>query len=59
MALSVQISHLKAEKEVLSILRHPFIVQMVGCFQDPEAVYIVMEFVCGGEFFRHLKSRGR
>jgi protein kinase A len=55
----MQVMHLKAERDVLQVLNHPFIVRMVGSFQDNASVYFVMEFVCGGEFFRHLKARGR
>ena len=51
--------HLKAERDILRLLNHPFIVRMVGAFQDSTTVYFVMEFVCGGEFFRHLKTRGK
>eukprot|EP00891_Asterochloris_glomerata_P004137 jgi/Astpho2/4137/fgenesh1_pm.00063_%23_46_t len=54
-----QIAHLRAERDVLRMMDFPFIVRMCGCFQDEHCVYFVMEFVAGGEFFRHLKSRGR
>ena len=58
-AFGMQVMHLKAERDVLQVLNHPFIVRMVGSFQDTMSVYFVMEYVCGGEFFRHLKARGR
>ena len=54
-----QVQHLKAEREVLKVLDHPFVVHMLGSFQDLVCVYFVIEYVCGGEFFRHLKARGR
>ena len=40
-------------------MNFPFVVQLLTSFQDEECVYFVMEFSCGGEFFRHLKARGR
>ena len=46
---------MRAEKETLLHVEHPCIIKMHGAFQDPQCVYLVMEFVSGGEFFSHLK----
>ncbi|KAK9823340.1 hypothetical protein WJX72_002039 [[Myrmecia] bisecta] len=54
-----QLTHLRAERDVLRQLDNPLIVRMFGSFQDDQCVYFVMEYVCGGEFFRHLKARGK
>lgn len=54
-----QTEHLRAERDVLRLMRFPFVVQLLTCFQDEECVYFVMEYSCGGEFFTHLKARGR
>ncbi|KAL4424995.1 hypothetical protein ABPG77_002880 [Micractinium sp. CCAP 211/92] len=54
-----QISHLRSERDILRLLDHPLVVRMLGCCQDDQCVYFVMEYVPGGEFFSHLKSRGR
>eukprot|EP00298_Acanthocystis_sp_HF-20_P010670 c18982_g1_i3.p1 GENE.c18982_g1_i3~~c18982_g1_i3.p1 ORF type:complete len:817 (+),score=310.20 c18982_g1_i3:1603-4053(+) len=54
-----QIEHVKAERDVLSSICHPHIVNYCGCFQDTRKLYIVMEFVNGGEFFSHLRKAGR
>ena len=56
---SPQVSHLRAERDVLNAVRHPFLVRLVAHFQDTLCVYFIMEFVCGGEFFRHLKNHGK
>ena len=32
---------------------------MLGSFQDEERLYLVLEYVVGGEFFTHLRSAGR
>jgi serine/threonine protein kinase len=37
----------------------PFFVQLLGSFQDKECVYLVMEFVAGGELFTYLQRHGR
>ncbi|DBB07731.1 TPA: hypothetical protein ACH3X3_009153 [Trebouxia sp. C0006] len=54
-----QTEHLRAERDVLTLMNFPFVVQLLTSFHDEECVYFVMEFSCGGEFFRHLKARGR
>ena len=37
---------------------HPFIVKMFASFQDAARLYIILEYVRGGEFFSHLRRRG-
>jgi len=53
------VAHIIAEKNILLDITHPFIVNMVCSFQDEKRVYIVLEFVIGGEMFTHLRSAGR
>ena len=50
---------MKAEKETLLHVEHPCLIKMHGAFQDSQCVYLVMEFVSGGEFFSHMKTRKR
>ncbi|CAD7959997.1 unnamed protein product [Amoebophrya sp. A120] len=47
------------ERDLLSQLTHPFLVELYGVFQTNRNVYFVLEFVRGGEFFFHLRQRGR
>jgi len=54
-----QVDHLMSEKSILATLRHPFIVNMYGSFHDQRFVYMVLEYVVGGEFFTHLRKAGR
>jgi serine/threonine protein kinase len=54
-----QVSHIKAEKDILDTVGYPFLVNMLGSFQDEERLYLVLEYVVGGEFFTHLRSAGR
>ncbi|RNF16472.1 protein kinase A catalytic subunit isoform 1, partial [Trypanosoma conorhini] len=54
-----QVQHLSQEKQILMELSHPFIVNMLCSFQDERRVYLVLEFVIGGEMFTHLRSAGR
>ena len=53
----MQVIHLKAERDVLRMVNHPGLVNMLGAFQDAVCVYFVMEYVSGGEFFRQLRIR--
>ena len=48
-----------SEKSILSVLDHPFIVKLAGTFQDRKFIYMVIEYICGGEFFTHLRKAGR
>jgi serine/threonine protein kinase len=54
-----QVEHIKSEKEILSMISHPFIVNFYGTFQDSKRVYMIMEYVIGGELFSQLRQAGR
>jgi serum/glucocorticoid-regulated kinase 2 len=48
------IESLKLEKEILYNIEHPFIVGMDYVFQNKERIFFLMDFIEGGELFRHL-----
>ena len=54
-----QVDHVKTEKKILEELNHPFIVNLFGAFQDDKNLYLLLEYVIGGEFFSHLRKAGR
>lgn len=54
-----QVDHIKAEKDILSMIAHPFIVNFFGAFQDQVRLFMVMEYVIGGELFSQLRKAGR
>merc|ERR1711937_507945 len=54
-----QVEHMLSEKAILEILDHPFIVQLGGSFHDRKFLYMLLEYVVGGEFFTHLRKAGR
>jgi len=54
-----QVEHLTAEKQILMSIKHPFVVNLYRTFQDEKHVYMVMEYVIGGELFSHLRRAGR
>ena len=53
-----QISHTKTERVALEKLKHPFIVKLSYAFQDTKNLYLITEFLPGGELFFHLKKNG-
>lgn len=50
------VQNLRQEKDILFQVAHPRIVNIYGTMQDEESVYIVLEFVTGGEMFTHLRQ---
>ncbi len=52
-----QIKHTKTERLLLEKLHHPFIAQLQFAFQDAKKLYLVTEFMQGGELFFHIKRR--
>lgn len=51
-----QVDHIKNEKNILAGASHPFIVNLVEAFQDKINLYLVFDFVQGGEIFRLLRK---
>jgi serine/threonine protein kinase len=43
-----------AEREILEKFNHPFVMKLQFAFQDNVNLYLIMEFVNGGELFYHL-----
>ena len=54
-----QVDHVKTEKAILGMLNHPFIIDMKASFQNETHVFLLLEYVCGGEIFRLLRSECR
>jgi serine/threonine protein kinase len=50
-----QVSHTKNEQAMLQAVSHPFIINLWGAFQDCTNLYMVMDFVPGGELFTLLR----
>ncbi|KAH3743681.1 serine/threonine kinase [Pelomyxa schiedti] len=54
-----QVAHTLSEKVIMQQVEHPFIVKLHYAFQTPEKLYMVMDFVNGGELFLHLKNENK
>ncbi|KAM9669042.1 cAMP-dependent protein kinase catalytic subunit PRKX isoform 2-T2 [Dama dama] len=54
-----QEQHVHNEKSVLKEVNHPFLVKLFWTGHDDRFLYMLMEFVPGGELFSYLRNRGR
>jgi len=54
-----EIEHTMAECNILQRLRHPFLINMHYAFQTKENLYLILDFVNGGELFHHLQTDKR
>ncbi|XP_066959087.1 cAMP-dependent protein kinase catalytic subunit PRKX-like [Macrobrachium rosenbergii] len=54
-----QVEHVKNEKEVLRAVSHPFIIRMYWHHRDDRFLYMLFEYVCGGELFSYLRNAGK
>ncbi|XP_040572393.1 cAMP-dependent protein kinase catalytic subunit 3 [Lepeophtheirus salmonis] len=54
-----QVEHVKNETNILSELRHPYIVNLVWKYKDPKFLYMVFPYISGGELFSYLRTAGR
>jgi tRNA A-37 threonylcarbamoyl transferase component Bud32 len=53
-----QVEHTINEKNILEQLEMPFLVGMLGTFQDANHVFLVLEYIQGGELFTFLRKSG-
>ncbi|CAK8696170.1 unnamed protein product [Clavelina lepadiformis] len=51
-------AHTKAERNILEDVKHPFIVDLKYAFQTDGKLYLILEYLSGGELFMHLEREG-
>lgn len=51
-----QVEHTNDERRMLQAVKHPFLITLWGTFQDSKNLYMVMDFVEGGELFSLLRK---
>ncbi|CAO3656810.1 unnamed protein product [Mucor fragilis] len=54
-----QVEHTNNEKHILEAVANPFLVNLWGTFQDDANLYMVMDYVPGGELFSVLRKSKR
>ncbi|CAH8639575.1 unnamed protein product [Schistosoma rodhaini] len=54
-----QVEHTLNEKKILQAINFPFLVSMDFSFKDNSNLYMVLEFVSGGEMFSYLRRVGK
>ena len=50
--------HSRSERKILEAIHHPFIVHLNYAFQTEGKLYLVMEYLPGGELFKVLDDKG-
>ena len=53
-----QVSNTKVERKILETVSHPFVVRLFYAFQTSQKLYLVCEYMPGGEIFYHLRKEG-
>lgn len=51
-----QVEHTNNERSLLASVDHPFLVRMVCTFQDERHLYIILDYISGGELFSLLRK---
>ncbi|CAM2096656.1 unnamed protein product [Caretta caretta] len=54
-----QEQHVHNEKSVLKEVNHPFLIRLFWTYHDERFLYMLMEYVPGGELFSYLRNMGR
>jgi serine/threonine protein kinase len=52
------ITHTKAERNILEAVKSPFIVELFYAFQSTGKLYLILEYLSGGELFTFLDREG-
>ncbi|XP_045473361.1 ribosomal protein S6 kinase beta-1 [Harmonia axyridis] len=50
--------HTRAERNILVEIKHPFIVELKYAFQTNGKLYLILEYLPGGELFTQLEAEG-
>jgi protein kinase A len=54
-----QVEHTNDERRMLRLVEHPFLIRMWGTFQDSKNLFMVMDYIEGGELFSLLRKSQR
>jgi hypothetical protein len=51
-----QVEHTNNERRMLQRCKHPFLIKLWGTFQDSKNLYMIMDFIEGGELFSLMRK---
>lgn len=51
-------AHTKAERNILESIKNPFVVDLIYAFQTDGKLYLILEYLSGGELFMQLEREG-
>ncbi|KAK9332771.1 kinase-like domain-containing protein [Lipomyces doorenjongii] len=54
-----QVEHTNDERRMLKLVDHPFLIRIWGTFQDSHSLFMVMDYIEGGELFSLLRRSQR
>lgn len=52
-----QVAHVRAERDILALAKNPWIVELKCSFQDENYLYLVMEYLQGGDLMTLLMEK--
>ena len=52
------VENMRAERDILTKVDHPFVVNLKCSFGTEKKLFLVMEYLHGGELFFHLRKQG-
>ena len=53
------IKYVLAERNILSLTHHPFIVKLISAFQSSTKLFLILEYCSGGDLSKHLNIEKR
>ncbi|EGD79244.1 CAMK/CAMKL/AMPK protein kinase [Salpingoeca rosetta] len=53
------VGKIKREIQILKLFRHPNIIRLYQVISTPKDIFMIMEFVSGGELFDYIRQKGR
>jgi 5'-AMP-activated protein kinase catalytic alpha subunit len=53
------VSKIRREIQNLKLFRHPHIIKLYQVINTPSDIFMVMEYVAGGELFDHIVKKGK
>lgn len=53
------VERVRREIKILNTVNHPNVIRLYEVIDSPKRIYLIMEYVAGGELFNHIVAKGR